>query len=102
MNTAMLYAHNDTPTSTIYMEVRLLSLEKRMASQHANENKVSHVGFEVLTVVVMKSSIFRDTRIMPQSLCSPYFAYCLLHAGFFFGLLFSLEERGDVFFRNID
>jgi hypothetical protein len=43
------------------------------------------VGFEVLTAVVMKSSV---------SACY------LLHAGFMFGLFFDPEDGGDMFLQN--
>jgi hypothetical protein len=42
-------------------------------------------------VVVMNRTIFWDIM-----LCSP-FAYYLLHAGFFFGLLCNPEDGGDMF-----
>jgi hypothetical protein len=65
------------------------------------KNRVLVVGYEVLTATVMKSSTFMD--ITP---CSPLkvnrrfggtqcFACCLLHAGFFLGLFFDLEDGGE-------
>jgi hypothetical protein len=71
-----------------------------MASKHANGNRVSHVGIEILTATFLKSSIFRD--ITPRSLCSPRCAYCLHHSGFSLGLLFSFDRWGRVFLRNIN
>jgi hypothetical protein len=67
--------------------------------------------FEVLTAVVMKSSVFWD--ITP---CNPVkvnrrsggtclalrcFNCCLLHAGVLFGLLFKPEDGGDMFRRIV-
>jgi hypothetical protein len=64
-------------------------------------------GFEVLIVVVMKSSTFWDItpcnplkvnrrfggtcRLLPGSACY------LLHAGFLLGLFFDPEDGGDMF-----
>jgi hypothetical protein len=68
----------------------------------------SYVRFEVLTAVVMKSSIFWDIM-----LCSPLkvngrfrWTYHLpllstcFHAGFLLGLFFDLGDGDDMFFRN--
>jgi hypothetical protein len=60
-----------------------------------------YTGFEVLTDVVMGSSIFWD--IKP---CSPLkFKYVLLaiyfHAGFLLGLSFDPEDEGYVFLQNV-
>jgi hypothetical protein len=52
-----------------------------------------YVGFEVLTAVVMKSSIFWD--ITPCNRAT-YF-----HAGFLLGLFFDPEHGGDMFLRNV-
>jgi hypothetical protein len=83
---------------------------------------VNHIiGFEVLTAVVMKGSIFWDI-----TLCSPLkvnrrfgrvsslhiqrrrkkppwtrFACYLFHAGLFLGLYFDPENEGDMFLRNV-
>jgi hypothetical protein len=63
-----------------------------------------HVGFEVLTAVVMKSTIFWD--ITP---CSPLkvnrrfealFATCF-HTGLLLCLFFEPEDRGNIFLRNV-
>jgi hypothetical protein len=78
------------------MELRLLSLEGRyssiLASKHANGNKDSRVGIEILTATSLNSSIFRD--IAPRSLCIPRFAVSLRHSGFLLGLIFSLDRLG--------
>jgi hypothetical protein len=50
---------------------------------------------EVLTAVIMKSTIFWD--VTP---CSPL-KVNLLHAGFLLGLFFDPEDRGDVILRNV-
>jgi hypothetical protein len=66
---------------------------------------LKYVGFEVLTEVVMKTSIFWD--ITP---CSPLkdnrrFRGALLatcfHAGFLLGLFFNPEDGGDMFLQNM-
>jgi hypothetical protein len=72
-----------------------------------------YVGFEVLTAVVMKSSIFWD--MTPCSLLSvnrrfvgTYLlhlqssAWYLLHSCFLLGLFFYPEDGGDMFLRSID
>jgi hypothetical protein len=79
------------------------------------------VGFEVLTAVVMKSSIFWDiTQCNPFKVnrsfrknISPIFgveekanqetsvlATCF-HVSFFLGLIFDPEDGGDMFLRNV-
>jgi hypothetical protein len=34
--------------------------------------------------------------------CQEISAYCLLYAGFLLGLFFDLEDRGDMFLRNVE
>jgi hypothetical protein len=65
--------------------------------------QINHVGCEVLTPVVMKSSIFWDT-----SPCSPVDVKWLLlvaryvsHPGFLRDLFFYAEDGGDKFVRNV-
>jgi hypothetical protein len=55
------------------------------------------VGFEVLTAVVMKSTIFWDI-----TLCSPLKVNrrCF-HAVFLLSLFFDPEDGGDMFLRNV-
>jgi hypothetical protein len=53
-------------------------------------NHLCPVGFEVLTAVVMKISIFWDIKL----------ATCF-HAGFLLGLFFDPEDGGDMFLRNV-
>jgi hypothetical protein len=50
-----------------------------------------YVGFEVLTAVVMKSTVFWD-----MTPCSP-----LKLSDILFGLFFDPEDRGDMFLRNV-
>jgi hypothetical protein len=67
-----------------------------------------NVGFEVLTAVIMKSTIFWD--ITPcRPLSQPTFrrkisialiASCF-HADFFLDLFFYPEDGGDMFLRNV-
>jgi hypothetical protein len=67
---------------------------------------LNFVGFEILTAVVMKSSVFWD-----MTPCSPlkvkqnsrirWQAATCFHAGFFVGLFFDLEDGGDMFFRTV-
>jgi hypothetical protein len=54
-------------------------------------------GFEVLTVVTMTSTIFRD--VMPYSPVEVN-RHCLLLTGFFLGLLFGPEEGNNTFLWN--
>jgi hypothetical protein len=49
-----------------------------------------HIGFEVFTAVIMKSSVFWGNG----SACH------LLHAGFLLDLFFDPEDGGEMFFRN--
>jgi hypothetical protein len=52
------------------------------------------VGFEVLTVVVMKSSIFWNRK--PSSPLKVKCSACqMLHAGFLLGFSFKLEGEGE-------
>jgi hypothetical protein len=56
------------------------------------------VGVEILTAVVMKSTVFWDiTPCSPLKVNGP--AACF-HAGIFLGL-FEPEDRGDMFLRNV-
>jgi hypothetical protein len=50
-----------------------------------------NVGFEVLTAVVMKSTVFWDSTLL---------ATCY-HAGFLLGLFFNPEDGGDMVLRNV-
>jgi hypothetical protein len=61
-------------------------------------NYVWHIGFEVLTDVVMKSSVFWDI-----TLCSPCRALLATHflAGFLLGSFFDPEDGGDMLLRNV-
>jgi hypothetical protein len=65
-----------------------------MHLKHANGNKVSYAESEILTLMVLRSSIFRDK--MPWSLHSQLFVYCLLHPGSALGLLFSVDGEGGL------
>jgi hypothetical protein len=55
------------------------------------------VGFEVLTAVVIKSSVFWD--IMQRNPLA-LFATCF-QAGYLLGLFFESEDGGDMFLRNV-
>jgi hypothetical protein len=52
------------------------------------------IGFEVLTAVVIKTSIIWDIMHNVKHCC-------LLHAGFLLGLFFDPEYGGDIFLRNV-
>jgi hypothetical protein len=74
------------------------------------------VGFEVLTAVVMKSTIFRDIapcsplsvnrrfggtyRLLLQGRRMRLLATCS-HSGFLLCLFFDLEDGGNMFLRNV-
>jgi hypothetical protein len=63
----------------------------------AQTKKFIHVSFEVLTAVVMKEvSDFWDIRKILQFAESQNVACYLLHAGFFRGIFFELEDGWDV------
>jgi hypothetical protein len=83
----------------------------------------SFVGFEVLTAVVMKSTIFWDitqcsplkvnrfrrnmsrlssgSKNKPSKISVSSAACYLLHAGFLLGLFFEPEDGGDIFLRKV-
>jgi hypothetical protein len=52
------------------------------------QTKIRYAGFEVLTAVEMKISVF--------SACN------LLHVGFLLGLFFDPGDRGDISLQNVD
>jgi hypothetical protein len=60
------------------------------------------VEFEILTAVVMKSSIFWDIRpCSPLKIKRRFGGTCRIHAGFLLGLFFDPEYGGDLFLRNV-
>jgi hypothetical protein len=89
---------------------KLLS-EYRLCLLNPPLTSFCYVGFEVLTAVVMKSSVFWDItpcnplkinrhfggtfRLHVGSACYP------LHAGFLLGIFFDPEDGGDMFLRNV-
>jgi hypothetical protein len=80
-------------------------------------DSMKDVGFEVLTAVAMKSSVFWDiTLCSPLSQpiirknmsppssglkSKPSFACHLLHAGFLLGVFFNPEDGGNMFLSNV-
>jgi hypothetical protein len=85
---------NRTPPA---YNLKELSLEPKFSAKYC------HVGLEVLTPVVMKSSIFWDIASWSPVKVNRRFggSTCyLLYAGFLFGLMFDPEDRGDMFLRN--
>jgi hypothetical protein len=58
-------------------------------------NQFRFVGFEVLTAVIMKSTILWDIKLSRVLL-----ATCC-HAGLLLGLFFDPKDGGDMFLRNI-
>jgi hypothetical protein len=79
------------------------------------KHPILHIGFEFLTVKIIKSSVFWDI-----TLCGPFkvnlhfrgiyclhflarrvsSACCLLHAGFLLGSIFNPEDARDMFIQN--
>jgi hypothetical protein len=65
------------------------------------------VGFEVLTAVVLKGSIFWDiTPYRPLKVNRRFGGTCgiycyLLHAGFLLDWFYNPEDGDDTFFRNV-
>jgi hypothetical protein len=66
---------------------------------------MNYVGFEVLTAVVIKSSIFWDIKpyspLIAEQVTNRSSTFYLLHAGFSLGLFFDPEESSDTFLRNV-
>jgi hypothetical protein len=62
----------------------------------------TYLGFEVLTAMVMKSSIFWDLMIRMNSSLHRALLATYFHAGFLHGIFFYPEDGGDMFFRNVD
>jgi hypothetical protein len=65
-----------------------------------------YVGFEVLTEIIMKGSVFWDIAPcgpvqVENSFRGTSLACCLLHAYFLPGLLFDPEDVGDILLRNV-
>jgi hypothetical protein len=71
-----------------------------------------YIGFEVFTAVVMwvitPCSLLKPTDVSGEHVAfiskveqQGAFHYCLLNAGFLLGLLFNLEDEGDMFLRNV-
>jgi hypothetical protein len=61
-----------------------------------------YVGFEVLTAVVMRFSIFWDIKPLSEPYSKKSSACHLLHAGLLLGLFFDPEDGGDMFLGNVD
>jgi hypothetical protein len=62
-----------------------------------------YVGFEVLTAVVTKSTIFWDITPCSRLIINRRFGrtYRLRLQGFFLSLFFGPEDGGDMFLRNV-
>jgi hypothetical protein len=62
-----------------------------------------YVAVDVLTAMVMESSIFWDKTLCSLLKVKQHFgsALYLLHAGFLLQLFVSPENRGDMFLRNV-
>jgi hypothetical protein len=68
-------------------------------------NNTDIVGFEVLTAVVMKSTIFLDIMLCGplkvtqrfRGTYPPHLLATCFHAGFLLGLFFDPEDGGDMF-----
>jgi hypothetical protein len=86
------------------------------------QNSLVYVGFEVLTAVVMKSTIFchlvrcKSTDVSEEhisfihelskkpawkQLWSSVLVATFFHTGFLFGLFFEYEDGSDIFLRNV-
>jgi hypothetical protein len=59
------------------------------------------VGFEVLTAVIMKSSVLWDITLCRPLEVKLSCACHLLHTGFLLGFFFDPEDGGDMFLRNV-
>jgi hypothetical protein len=67
-----------------------------------NQINCSHVGFEVLTVMMLKvSQCFRLFKVEEQAKHDNSKASCLLPTGILFDLFFNSEDGGDMFFWNV-
>jgi hypothetical protein len=89
-------------------------------TRRQEQNQLINAGFEVLTSVVMKSSVFWDIMLcslllycLSYSLTLKMRAICsskmlfqvasrLLHTGFLLGLIFDPEDGGNMLHQNVD
>jgi hypothetical protein len=63
---------------------------------------LSYAEFEILTAVVMKSSILWDTRPCSQlKLKRRFGGKCRIHPDFLLGLFFDTEDGSGMFLRNV-
>jgi hypothetical protein len=61
----------------------------------------NYIGFELLTTVVMKSSVFWDIMPCSSLKVNRHFGGTCLLSCFLLGLFFDCEDRGSMFLRNV-
>jgi hypothetical protein len=81
---------------------RLLTahLQSTFPSSFAQRNINKYAGFHVLTVFIMKSSIFWDTMLCIRKKAGRALLVTCFHTGFLPVLVFDPEAGGNMFLQN--
>jgi hypothetical protein len=78
---------------------------ENIPNESCREKLNTHVGFEVLAAVVMKTSIIWDIKPCSPSKVYRHFGEILLatcfHSDFLLGLFLHPEDGGDMFLRKV-